>query len=395
MANNSKYLSELMENVDIKQNTLIISPTGSGKTYYILNKLCKNKKTLYLCDTTNLKLQILKEDGTQDYNRMIDENKITVMTYSKFGKEIKYTNEGIMEQFDYIICDEVHNLIDYENIFHDVNLDRAMEYLTRSYKNTIIVFFTATPQYLDYTVKKYPWFDNNFTCIDFSDNAEIKRYTERSISYIAHYTDVRTYLTKYLNSFNQLGEKCLIFSPYIKTMRELENICGELGLRPICIWSENNEKIPMTFEQRRVRNYLIENGELIEPYNVLIINRATETGVNIYDDKMQIMICNTKNEVQQIQARGRIRHDIDLLVLKTEEVDKLDFAIDKEILNLWLTKETIIERVIVKNNMRDTKGRVMSLQNLIKEIENYGFSIEKKKKGKRKIMHYMIKEKVE
>ena len=45
--------------------------------------------------------------------------------------------------------------------------------------------------------------------------------------------------------------------------------------------------------------------------------------------------------------------------------------------------------------MRDTKGRVMSLQNLIKEIENYGFSIEKKKKGKRKIMHYMIKEKVE
>ena len=178
-------------------------------------------------------------------------------------------------------------------------------------------------------------------------------------------------------------------------MRELENICGELGLRPICIWSENNEKIPMTFEQRRVRNYLIENGELIEPYNVLIINRATETGVNIYDDKMQIMICNTKNEVQQIQARGRIRHDIDLLVLKTEEADKLDFAIDKEILNLWLTKETIIERVIVKNNMRDTKGRVMSLQNLIKEIENYGFSIEKKKKGKRKIMHYMIKEKVE
>ena len=61
MANNSKYLSELMENVDIKQNTLIISPTGSGKTYYILNKLCKNKKTLYLCDTTNLKLQILKK----------------------------------------------------------------------------------------------------------------------------------------------------------------------------------------------------------------------------------------------------------------------------------------------------------------------------------------------
>ena len=60
----------------------------------------------------------------------------------------------------------------------------------------------------------------------------------------------------------------------------------------------------------------------MEPYNVLIINRATESGVNIRDLKIQFMICNTKNEVQQVQARGRIRHDIDLLVLKTNNQNK-------------------------------------------------------------------------
>lgn len=386
----TKYLSDLMPDT-LTENTLVVAPTGAGKTHYVFNKLCKNKKTLYLCDTTNLKLQMLKEQGTSDILGVRD---ITVWTYSKFGREIKFTVEELVNQFNYIICDEVHNLIDYQNFSNDTNLERAMEYLVRKYEHTTIVFFTATPQYLNYTTSKYPCFGQNFNVIDFSDNDEIKRYSEGMIAYLAHLTDVKTYLTRYLSGFRTMNYKCLIFSPYIKNMQELERISGDLGLRPICIWSDNN-KILMTYDQKRVKDHLLETGELLEPYNVLIINRATETGINIYDKDMKIMICNTENEVQQVQARGRIRHDVDLLVLKTSDLKQLEFSIDKEVIGIELTKESLIERVIVKNNMRDKNGKLIGIPTLRKRIEEYGYTITDRRTriNRRQVTVYKINKK--
>ena len=61
----TKYLGEIIkeEGIELGSNTLIVAPVGSGKTYYILNDLCtKDKNSLYLCDTTNLKNSILKEN---------------------------------------------------------------------------------------------------------------------------------------------------------------------------------------------------------------------------------------------------------------------------------------------------------------------------------------------
>ena len=103
----TKYLGEIIkeEGIELGSNTLIVAPVGSGKTYYILNELAKDKKILYLCDTTNLKLQILKEANTQDYAHMLDKN-VTVMTYSKFGKEIKFTNDEFINKFDIIVADD-------------------------------------------------------------------------------------------------------------------------------------------------------------------------------------------------------------------------------------------------------------------------------------------------
>ena len=229
----TKYLGEIIkeEGIELGSNTLIVAPVGSGKTYYILNDLCtKDKNSLYLCDTTNLKNSILKEGGTREY-LSLDKGYITVMTYSKFGREIKLTGDSFISNFDYIICDEVHNLVDYSNKFGDENLERAMEYLIKEYKDTKIVFFTATRQYLDYMAYKHRAVGDNFTTIDYTTkeyDGIIRRYSESMVAYLSHFTDVQTYLTRYKRGFETLNLKCLIFSPYIKTMRKLETICEEL-----------------------------------------------------------------------------------------------------------------------------------------------------------------------
>ena len=63
MRANSVYLADyiIMHHYNIRQNTFIISPTGSGKTYYILDVLTPGHKCLYLCDNNNLKSAVLMQ----------------------------------------------------------------------------------------------------------------------------------------------------------------------------------------------------------------------------------------------------------------------------------------------------------------------------------------------
>ena len=75
-------------------------------------------------------------------------------------------------------------------------------------------------------------------------------------------------------------------------MKQFEARCLHLGLKPILIWSKSNKEKPLNEEQIKVLNHLISTGNLVDPYNVLIINQATESGIDITDEKVGLCICN-------------------------------------------------------------------------------------------------------
>ena len=47
--------------------------------------------------------------------------------------------------------------------------------------------------------------------------------------------------------------------------------------------------------------------------------------------------------------------------------------------------------IIIKNNLRDNRNRLIGLPTLERILKEHGYDLKRKKKGKRKIMHYMIK----
>ena len=125
---------------------------------------------------------------------------------------------------------------------------------------------------------------------------------------------------------------------------------------------------------------------------MLIINRATETGVNIIDKDMNLVIVNTTNITQQVQARGRVRHDIDLLVLKTKDMKKVEFVLDEDLIDKWLYKATIEEFIIAKNNLRNSHGRPLSIKGLEPILIQHRYKLEKRRarvEGKQ-VTQYMI-----
>ena len=291
---NKLYLSELLKkrNIDILEkandaNILIVSPTGSGKTYYIMNDLCNDddKKYLYLCDNRNLKEQTMTNDNTVDSKgqalnkdmeltrHFFGKKNITVMTYAELGLKL-IEDEISINQFDTIIADEIHNLIEYYKIDKDITLKFVRIQLFKKHNTTKIIAFTATPQPLEELAMQEVGVDKNFITHDFRKDKEIKRYTELVKDTFGHYKQIPTILNKFKDAIKFKDMKVLIYTQQVETMKTIEESLLELDyLSPICIWSVNNKDgKEMTNEQLQVRKHLLHYGELMNPYNVLIIN---------------------------------------------------------------------------------------------------------------------------
>ena len=128
----TKFLAQAVHEHEIcdGQLNMIKAPVGSGKTTWALRTLSKELdsplKMVYLVDTQNGRDQIVSANsdiaehysdvwldkvlrGWKMFSEDPHEDKVVVMTYAKFGVlSKKHSKFGF--DFDYIICDEIHNL---------------------------------------------------------------------------------------------------------------------------------------------------------------------------------------------------------------------------------------------------------------------------------------------
>src|SRR5574343_2113 len=183
-----------IENPAFSSNNLILSPVGSGKTYFIKNKLAPvgGEYQLLLVPSKHLKNSMApnergnvkrKREGlnvftTQNKLSFGDgAHKIHIMTYAEFGLRIANNDNFVNDNnISTIYCDEIHSLIEYKTYNNDECLIHALRFLFQKRDDLTIYYFTATVDSLENLKAMNPAKFKDITVFNYLEYPNIRRY---------------------------------------------------------------------------------------------------------------------------------------------------------------------------------------------------------------------------
>lgn len=360
------YLTDylVIKNIKIKRAliNLINAPAGSGKTSFIFaddgiiydttkfiythlkasstyNYSFNLDRVMYICDTTMLKDKILSkyQDKTKNFNsksfqeakdgdiyRKLTESigRIKVLTYAQFGNIMSkdYLRNAIYKHFDLIIMDEFHNLFDYAQKFdnkEDKTYTNVINNLSSLAINSLLICLTATPYYANRQIEESDGFIKSLCNIVLNEKQieELIQYEEEYITKQLYPINEVKWLClnkSKVDEMKQLGNKVLIYVSKIKTCNKYKEMLVNAGYKAEALWTERK----MNEEQIKLKKYLIEYEKYPDYLDILIINKAYDTGWDLKDKTIQTVIIDSANQTVQTQVRNRCRHDIYKLVTK-------------------------------------------------------------------------------
>lgn len=378
-----EFLSDVIKQKNLPRANnminLIVAPCGCGKTTYINKVVLKeprfeNKTTLFIVDTNMLEDQLINVEG---YEKFINESQlgnpgVYVCTYHRLGRllaleEVTKKNNSMLEKVDLVVCDEAHNLVRYANIArnginrvtdsnHDIILkNKAQSYacgcsyllmnltdLKDKFNHLHIIMLTATPD----RISSSDWFKGRVYNV--LKGYELKGYRERETRSYSHFKNI-----------SEIKGKALVYVGQIDTVLKMKEHFEEQGYTVGYLWSKNNHKYPLSEIQKGWRAHIVLAEDMPPGLDILIVNEAYETGWNLKDTDVQTVIVHTTASDSVIQARGRVRSDIELLYVKQNKDESTIsmVKIPNEYLDRILTTDDLKE-MCLKMNLKDTRGQV-------------------------------------
>lgn len=295
--------------------------TGTGKTWFIMDKLIGNMKDyenlIYICNRIELKRQI-KLDLLKKYNldipRLSDgklntealdnitkiEN-IVITSYHAIAfssLENTYNSKNNnLDEFNYIVCDEMHFLLT-DSSFNNLTRLAFDELISNVHRNATKIFISATMDEMVKVIEK---------AVESSKNSFIKGdnlklhtyntgidYSYLNIKYFKHIKDIITLIKN-----DKTNEKWLIFVTSKKNGQDIKNELDKYNI--------SNEFITSGSKTVEAKNITSES-----KFNckVLISTKALDNGVNIKDDKVKNLVVMAFDKTTFIQEIGRVRFNI-------------------------------------------------------------------------------------
>lgn len=401
------YLSELIDVSQFKrgQANIIISSCHSGKTTAAIKIMdscaTRRERTLFLIDTTAGRDSISKTREAQRYltswayelrqeltDPIFFDEGYRVMTYHQFGWEI-IKHPDILFNIDLIICDEMHNLLKYMGIEHSKNeqgkngeivtccataFNTLMNVARAKAQAPMLIIMTATANQLSYKLEEYqiPYEHFNYTDEAHSDKTKERRYYAN--------------LENVLMGLNQ-DERAIVYIPTIGMMLEY---AGKIpnNRKTCCLWGINNDDHQLSAEQLEVRDAILNNKRIPADIDILFINAAYETCINIENEDFNTMIVHCGNADTQTQVRGRLRHDIDVLYLYDKNHEYISRYLPEHFYDRQLFRQDTAE-IVDLLNLKDENGRQRKWPSIRKALEKDGVTVQAIKKNDKRgyILH--------
>lgn len=195
------------------------------------------------------------------------------------------------------------------------------------------------------------------------------------------------------------GKTGILYVTEIDRMKHYIEYANSIGYHAEGFWSispETQKKKSMTTEQFKLRENVLKYEAIPEEYDLLVINRASETCIKIKEDhrKVDFMIVHDKNEEIRTQVRGRYHGDLDTFYyhsLEDENLNKIEKKkVDARFLNRPLYKEDL-EELRWELNLLRPDGKMYGIPTLAKYLRKCGYSVsDSKKDRKNNGKHYRV-----
>jgi len=310
--------------------------------------------------------------------------RLPVMTYAGFGSEVRKVNVGFnWFDYDYIICDEMQNLVDYQRFNErSTNLEAAEDAIRSicAEGTTTIVAMSATPQKIKDRFGKLCY------TVPFDRTNLRQLCTSASIPYSGKVQD--------LLQANK-GKTGILYVTEIERMKHYIEYANSIGYHAEGFWSispETQRKKPMTNEQWDLRKEVLTKETIPEKYDLLVINRASETCIKIKEDhrKVDFMIVHDKNEEIRTQVRGRYHGDLETFYYHSLEDENRNKVKQKGVPAKYLNRPLYtedMEELKWELNLLRSDGTHYGNPTVIKYLRECGYSVsdsvkDRKRNGK-------------
>ena len=332
-------------------------------------------------ETNRVSEQWLKNIEQEYWGEIPAGGGIRIMSYHQFGHKLN-EHPDLLKNIDVLICDEIHSLKKYMDIERANNkkhgtkvktCQTAFAEIIRAAKNAdapYVVGMTATVNAASVLLDK-----ENVPTEYFDYRGKV---TQDLTTETIYYSDLNMVLKEL-----PIGERAIVYVPIINTMKEYAAVAEDEWHNTCCLWGIHNTDHTISYEQMAVRNAILTTEKVPDDIDILFINAAYETSININNEDINTVIIHSGNPDTRIQVRGRLRHDIETLYVYDPQHEHIGDYFPEEYCGKFLTSKDTA-KIADEMNLRDEKGNQKRWPAIARLLMKDGFTAsQQKRKGER------------